>query len=126
MKMAIAQSFRRVVTTLIDVLHTRAELAVTELEEETVRYFVYLMLALTAMFCLGVAILLVILLIVAVYWDTHRIGVLVSLILFFLIAAAGISFTIRNRYRHKPRLLEHTLSEISTDVRTLMSKQVVQ
>lgn len=124
--MAIAQSFRRVVTTLIDVLHTRAELAVTELEEETLRYFVYLMLALTAMFCGGVAILLAILLVVAMYWDTHRIGVLVSLILFFLIVAAGIAFTIRSRYRQKPRLLEHTLSEISTDVRTLVSKQVVQ
>jgi uncharacterized membrane protein YqjE len=117
--MGFTDSVARLVATFIAVLQTRAELATVEIEEEALRYFVYLMMALAAMFFAGVAILLVILLIVALFWDEHRIGVLLMLIALFAIASAAIGVKLRDRYRRKPSLLGHTLVELSRDVEAL-------
>jgi uncharacterized membrane protein YqjE len=117
--MGFTDSVARLVATFIAVLQTRAELATVEIEEEALRYFVYLMMALAAMFFAGVAILLVILLVVALYWDEHRIGVLLTLIALFAIASAAVGVKLRDRYRRKPSLLGHTLVELSRDVEAL-------
>jgi uncharacterized membrane protein YqjE len=117
--MGFTDSVARLVATFIAVLQTRAELATVEIEEEALRYFIYLMMALAAMFFAGVAILLAILLIVAIYWDEHRVGVLLTLIALFLIASFAIGMRLRDRYRRKPSLLGHTLGELSRDVEAL-------
>jgi uncharacterized membrane protein YqjE len=117
--MAIIESITRMGATFVAILHTRAELMAIEVEEEAVRYFTYLLMALAAMFCTVIAVLLVILLIVAVYWDTHRIGVLLTLIGLFVLAAIILGLRIRASYRHKPRLLAHSLNELSKDISAL-------
>ena len=117
--MGFTDSVARLVATFIAVLQTRAELATVEIEEEALRYFTYLMMALAAMFFAGVAILLAILLIVALYWDEHRVGVLLTLIALFAIASAAVGLKLRDRYRRKPSLLGHTLVELSRDVEAL-------
>lgn len=117
--MAIAESVSRLVATFIAILQTRAELVAVEVEEEALRYFSFLLYSLTAMFCVGVAIMLAILLIVALYWDTHRIEVLVTLIMLFAAAGVLIGWKIRNGLRRKPHLLKHTLTELSRDIDTL-------
>jgi uncharacterized membrane protein YqjE len=117
--MGFTDSVARLVATFIAVLQTRAELATIEIEEEALRYFTYLMMALAAMFFAGVAILLAILLIVALFWDEHRVGVLLTLIALFLIASGAIGLKLRDRYRRKPSLLGHTLVELSRDVEAL-------
>ncbi len=114
--MAIIDSASRLLATFIATIHTRAALVAIEVEEEALRYFSYLMLALGAMFCGFITMLLAIFLIVAMYWDTHRIGVLATLIAIFGGACAVLAWTIISRYRHKPQLLGHTLSELSKDV----------
>jgi uncharacterized membrane protein YqjE len=121
--MAIASSLARLVATFIATLQTRAELVAVEVEEEALRYFSYLLFSLTALFFFSVAILLTILLVVAIYWDTHRIEVLVTLIVLFAGAGALIGWRIYYRFRHKPRLLEHTLNELSRDVEALRASQ---
>ncbi|MGB7480802.1 MAG: phage holin family protein [Burkholderiaceae bacterium] len=119
--MAIFDSAARLLATFLSTLQTRIELLTVELEEEALRYFLYLLLALAAMACLGIAVLLAILLIVVIYWDTHRIPVLVGLIVFFALAAVVIMLGVRNNYRKKSRLLAHTLAEMAKDVETLNS-----
>ncbi|HEX2529905.1 MAG TPA: phage holin family protein [Burkholderiaceae bacterium] len=117
--MGVADSLARLAATFIAIVRTRAELAAVEIEEEALRYFSYLLLALAAMFFFGLAILLVILLVVAVYWDTHRIGVLSSLIALFAVAGIWLGLKVRNSYRYKPGLLGQTLVELSKDIETL-------
>jgi uncharacterized membrane protein YqjE len=119
--MAIFDSATRLLATFIATLQTRVELLTVELEEESLRYFFYLLLSLAAMGCLGIAVLLAILLIVAIYWDTHRIPVLVGMIAFFTLAAIAIVLGVRSSYRKKSRLLAHTLAEMAKDVETLNS-----
>jgi uncharacterized membrane protein YqjE len=119
--MALIDSATRLFATVIATLHTRVELLTVEVEEEALRYFSYLLLSLAAMACLGIAVLLAILLIVVIYWDTHRIPVLLGLIGFFAVAAIGITLGIRSNYRRKSHLLAHTLAEMAKDVEALRS-----
>lgn len=104
-------------------LQTRLELATVELEEETLRFFSYFLFALVGMFCLCMAILLSVLLIVVAFWDTYRIAVLVSLIAAFGLGAILIGFGIRKSYRNRPKILSHTLSELGKDVERLHAVQ---
>lgn len=113
--MRIAESAARLVTTLLAIVQTRIELAATEVEEESLRYFSYLMLSLAAMFFLGLAIVLGTLLIVVLYWDTNRIGMLLVLTALFAFVGAVIGLRVRGQYRGKPKLLTHTMTELSRD-----------
>lgn len=121
--MAIVASVSRLAGTLIGLLQTRLELATVELEEEALRVFSYLLFALVAAFCLGMTILLGAVLIIVVFWDTNRIAVLVSLIAAFGLSGGLIVLGIRNNYRSKPKMLSHTLSELSKDIERLNSAQ---
>ena len=114
--MAIIESASRLIANFVSTIQTRAALVAVEVEEEALRYFTYLVMALGAMFCVFIALMLAILLIVAVYWDTHRIGVLLTLIVVFGAAAVLLAWTMIDRYRRKPHLLGHTISELSKDI----------
>ncbi|MES2935999.1 MAG: phage holin family protein [Pseudomonadota bacterium] len=114
--MAIIESATRLASGFIGILHTRLELAAIEVEEETLRFFGYLLFALLALFCLGVAILLGVLLIVVLFWDTHRVPVLIGLMAFFSVASLLIGLGIRRNYMRKPRLLAFTLTELKKDI----------
>lgn len=117
--MGITDSLSRLTSTFVAVIQTRAQLAAVEVEEEALRYFTYLLMALAAMFFLGVATLLIIFLVVALFWDTHRVPVLLTLIALFIIGAGVLGVQLRNRYRQKPSLLGHTMVELSRDIEAL-------
>lgn len=119
--MPIAHVLRRLATSSVDIVRTRAELAVVEVEEEALRYFSYLLLSLVAVFCIGMAFLLGVTLIVAIYWDTHRVESLLALILFFLLLSAALGWKVFSSYRRKPRLLGSSLAELNRDAAMLGS-----
>ncbi len=120
--MMIAESAARLAATLLAIVQTRVELVATEVEEESLRYFSYLMMSMAAMFCAGVAILLGTMLIVVLYWETNRIGALLTLTLLFAAAATMIGLRVRSRYRGKPKLLTHTMTELSRDTEMLQPR----
>lgn len=117
--MVLVESAARFAATVLAMVQTRAALAAAEVEEESLRYFSYLLAALAALFCLGIAIVLAVLLIVVLYWDTHRIGVLLTLTLLFALAGGWIALGLRRRYQNKPPLLAHTLDELGRDAELL-------
>lgn len=113
--MAIADSLAALAGTLLATLRTRLELISVELEEELARYCSYLLWSLVALFCGGIAVLLGILLIVALYWDSNRMAVLLTLIGLFGGLAIALALWLRIAMRNKPRLLASTLSELRKD-----------
>jgi len=117
--MAISDSITRIVSTLVTMLQTRMELVTLELEEELVRFSTYFIVALIALFCAGVAISLLVFLIIALYWDEHRVAVLLSLIGFFSLASVVIAAWLRSQFLNKPRLLEQSIGEFKKDVALL-------
>lgn len=117
--MVLAESLARVAATLLAVARNRVELVATEVEEETLRYFSYLMLSLVAMFCIGIAVVLGVMLAVVLYWETHRVGILVTLMIAFAFIGGMVGLRVWNQYRLKPRLLGHTMAELARDTELL-------
>ncbi|HEY8608773.1 MAG TPA: phage holin family protein [Noviherbaspirillum sp.] len=113
--MILADSAARLAASLLAILQTRVELAAAEVEEESLRYFSYLMLSLAALFCLGIAVVLAAVLLVVLFWETHRVAVLMLLIALFGGAAAALGLRLRRAYRLKPPLLAHTMMELARD-----------
>ncbi|WP_220809373.1 phage holin family protein [Noviherbaspirillum aridicola] len=117
--MNLADSATRLGASLLAILQTRVELVAAEVEEESLRYFSYLMMSLAALFCLGVAVVLCAMLLLVLFWDSYRIPVLLFLILLFGGAAAWLGLKLRQAYRLKPPLLAHTMMELARDRDTL-------
>lgn len=117
--MAIVDSLARLAATVLETLHTRLELISVEVEEEMARYSSYLLWSVVALFCAAVAALLAVLLIVVLFWDSHREAVLLTLIGVFAGIAAYLGWWLRESLRNKPRLLAYSLDELKRDTATL-------
>lgn len=111
----LLDSARRVFVSLIEIAQTRLQLASTEVEEERLRVAELLLYATVALFFLGVGLVLASLLLVLVYWDTHRELVLAGLSGAYLLIGIGLAVTWRHKARHKPKLLATTVAELQRD-----------
>jgi uncharacterized membrane protein YqjE len=118
----LLESLTTLAATLVAIAHTRLDLLSADVEEERAHVLSLLVLALVALFCFGIGVVLAAILLVVACWDTHRLLVLGSLAGFFL--AAGIAawlFALR-KAKTKPRLFEASLSELLKDRQQLVSR----
>ena len=124
--MSIKDNFSRIVSTLVGMVQTRMELVSVELEEELIRFSSYFIYALIVLFCAGVAVSLTIILIIAMYWDEHRIAVLLCLIGFFSIVGIAVAAWLRKQFLNKPRLLEQSIAELRKDAELIRFQEPTQ
>lgn len=108
--------------TLVSIAHTRLDLLSTDLEEERAHVFSLLALGLAALFFIGVGVVLTTILLVALFWDTHRVLVLLLLAGFFLAAGLVAGGVAVHKTRTKPKLFSATLSELRKDRQQLVSR----
>ncbi len=111
----ILQLLRRILSTLIEILRTRAQLAVTEIEEQALRATQLLLLALLILFFLSFAVLLGTLAVVTAFWNSHPVGVLAGCAGLYLLVAAVLGVVLYRGVRTRPRLLAATLAELARD-----------
>lgn len=100
---------------LVSLVQTRLELLSTDIAEERVHLTRLLVLGLLALFSFGVGVVLLAMLIVVVFWDTHRLAALGGLTGFFLAAGAGLVAFALHKARTRPRLFEASLAELAKD-----------
>ncbi|MDD4881736.1 MAG: phage holin family protein [Gallionellaceae bacterium] len=115
-------SLTALAATLVAMAHTRLDLLSTDLEEEREHFIAQLALALVALFCLGVGVVLGTILLVVAFWDTQRLlvlGVLTGLFLAVGVAAWRYSL---HKARTKPRLFAASLTELLKDREQLVSR----
>ncbi len=124
--MSISDSFKRITATLVAMLYTRLDLASVELEEELLRFSSYFIYALVALYCAGVAISLGIFLIIVLFWDDHRIAVLLCLIGVFGVASILVAAWLRNQFLNKPRLFGQSISELKKDAELIRIIEIDQ
>jgi uncharacterized membrane protein YqjE len=108
-------SLKTLGATLAAILQNRLELLSTDIAEERARLGSILLLSLVALFCLGVGVLLLTLLVVVLFWDTHRLAALGTLTVLFLAAGGWIGGLALQRLRKKPRLFEASIAELAKD-----------
>lgn len=121
--MAVMKTLSNLAATLIAALRTRLELAAIEIEEASLRFLSYLLLALAALFCLGLAVIQAVLLIVVICWETNRILALALLTGFFACAGLAIIWGMRRHFQNNPRLFSHSLAELDADAAALRARE---
>lgn len=115
------ESLKTLSVSLISIVQTRLELLSTDVAEEREQLTSFLVLVLVALGCLGVGVVLLAILIVVAFWETHRLLALAGLTGLFLTAGIGLGWYAMHRVRTKPRLFEASLAELSKDRQHLRS-----
>lgn len=109
-------------TTLVAIAHTRLDLLSTDLEEEREHLLSLMLLALTALFCLVVGVVLATILLVAAFWETHRLLVIGLLAGSFLAGGGGLVAFAVHKAKAKPRLFAASLMELLKDRQQLENR----
>lgn len=115
------ESLRTLSLSLVGIVHTRLELLSTEIAEEREHLISLLVLVLLALFCLGVGVALLAMLIVVAFWESHRLLALGGVTGFFLLTSAGMAWLALHKSRTRPRLFAASLAELSKDRQRLTS-----
>jgi uncharacterized membrane protein YqjE len=116
-------SLRRVLATLIELVHTRLELVGVELQVEVQRAASLLLWAFGALLCAIVAVVLLAGTVMIALWDTHRLLAAGCVTAFFAVAALGSALYARHRVRTRPHMFAGSLGELKRDVATLTGRQ---
>jgi len=111
----LVDSLSRLGRSALGLLRTRLEILGTEIEEERIR-FAGLALAVAAIaFCLQMAVLLFVLFLVVLLWETHRLASLGAFAAFFLVAGVVGVFLLKRHLARRPKLFASSLGELRKD-----------
>lgn len=108
-------SLKNLSVSLVGMVHTRLELLSNDVAEEREQLTAFLLMMLVALGCLGVGVVLLSILIVLAFWETHRFLALAGLTGVFLTAGIGLGWLALHRVRTRPRLFEASLAELAKD-----------
>ncbi len=114
------ESLKTLAATLAAIALTRLDLLSNDLEEERERLVSLLAVMLVGLFCLGVGVLLLAMLVVVAFWDGHRLLVLAGLTTLFLAGGAAAWGVALHKIHTKPRLFAASLAELAKDRRQLL------
>lgn len=115
------ESLKTLSVSLVSIVQTRLELLSTDVAEEREQLTSFLVLVLVALGCVAIGVVLLAILIVVAFWETHRLLALAGLTGLFLTAGVGLGWFAMQRVRTKPRLFEASLAELSKDRQHLRS-----
>jgi len=111
----LADSLSRLGRSALGLLRTRLEILGSEIEEERIR-FAGLALAVAAIaFCLQMAVLLFVVFLVVLLWETHRLASLGALAAFFLVAGVVGVLLLKRHLARRPKLFASSLGELMKD-----------
>jgi uncharacterized membrane protein YqjE len=116
---SLIDSLRDLARTVVALVETRIEIFASEIDEERARFARVLVFAVVAAFCLGLAVVLLVLLVAVVFWDTNRVlavGVIAGV---FALGALAALLALRSAVRQRPKFLSATLAELSKDGKEL-------
>jgi uncharacterized membrane protein YqjE len=116
----VLRSFAQLLATAIGIAQTRLELLTTELQEEVHRVAEIMVWTAVAMLAAGVGLFLLALVVIFVFWDTHRVVASVAVTAAFFLISAVALLVLRAKVRGKPPMLDATIAELKKDRETLL------
>lgn len=116
-------SLRRMLATLIALVHTRLELVSIEIEEQVEYAAGVLLWSLTAIFFGSLTVLLLALTIVIACWDEHRLLAAGLVTAAFALTAVTAVLVVRTRLARRPRFLSATVGELKRDAAALEGEE---
>src|ERR1035437_2501954 len=111
----LMESLERLAGTLLAIFQTRLELLSNEMEEERVRIEQMLLYGSVALFFFGLAIMLLTVFVVVVFWDSQRLLVLGVFAALYFVAGLLVWNALRRVAREKSKLFSASLAELADD-----------
>ena len=118
---SIVESARRLGTTVLDIAETRLRLLSIDLQEAGQRFVWLVFWTMIGVFFFALGVLLVALLIVVIFWDSHRLTALALGGGLFLLASFSIAAVIVRLVRQQRNPFAATLGELAKDRNTLQA-----
>ncbi|MFM1887280.1 MAG: hypothetical protein RL026_2437 [Pseudomonadota bacterium] len=115
----LVESIRRLASTLLLLLQTRAELLATELDQELHRAGRLLLWSAVALLCAAFAVFWVAATVVILLWDSHRIAAASAVTGIFLVGALLAAWIARRLAHRREPLFAATREELRRDRETL-------
>jgi len=112
---SLLASAKTFVATLIAIIGTRLEIAAGELEEERLRLTGILAYAALVFLFAALGLIFLSLLVVAVFWDEHRIAALGCITVIYVVLTVLAAAQLRRRLSEKSRLFSTTVDELRKD-----------
>lgn len=107
---------RGIAASTLEIIETRLALASTEFMQQAERYRRMGLLLLAGVFFAAMTLVFASLLIIAAFWDTHRIAAVAGVTLFYLLGAAVCMIAVQRLLRDARRPFEGTLAELRHDI----------
>jgi uncharacterized membrane protein YqjE len=108
-------SIRHFGATIVALIHTRIELVSTEVEEELQRGLIILLWMMLALLFGGLAIVMLAVTLLIIFWDDHRVAVAVLITVTFVVTAGFMAYLAQARIIGKPRFMAATIEELKRD-----------
>jgi uncharacterized membrane protein YqjE len=108
-------SLKNLTGSLIGIVQTRLELVRVEIEEGRQHLVRLLVLTLFSIFCLCMGVFLLAILLIVLFWDTHRVLVISLLTISFLAAGSVLWMMTLKSLKRMPKMFEASLAELLRD-----------
>lgn len=112
---SLLESLRHLAQTFVSIVQTRLEIFANDIDEERARLARVVVLAVVAAFCLGLAVVLLVLFAVVVFWDSNRLLAIGVIAAVFALGALAALVALRSVLRQRPKFLSATLAELHKD-----------
>jgi uncharacterized membrane protein YqjE len=112
---SLLESLRNLARTFLAVMQTRLEIFASEVDEQRALLARIAVLAAIAAFCLGLAVILIVLFIAVLFWDTHRLLAIGALAGVFAAGGIAACLMLWAAIVRRPKLLSATLAELRKD-----------
>lgn len=111
----LMESLRRLADTLLAIFQTRIELLSNEIEEERLRIGQMFLYGSVALLFFGLAIIMLTVFFVVLFWDSHRMLVLGGFAALYFVAGLLVWNALRRVAREKSKLFSASLAELADD-----------
>lgn len=104
---------------LVAMMQTRLQLLGIDVEEYSANLLQIAKLTLLMLFCFGMAVIFLAILIAVIFWDDHRILVLSILSSLFMLTGILAGYYVQKQIKQKPSLFSASLAELMKDWQSL-------
>ena len=119
----VMESVRSFLASWVAVVKTRVEIISVEIEEQREWLLHLILMAVAALFCISLGLILLTLFVVVLFWETDgRLWVLGGFAALYLVGGLVLWLSLRKKIKSKPRIFSTTAAELSKDYTTLQPK----
>lgn len=119
----VIDSVRSFMASWVAVIKTRVEILSLEIEEQREWMQQIVLLAVAALFCASLGMILVTLLVVAAFWETDgRLWVIGGFALLYVGGGIALGLSLKSKLHNKPKIFAATAEELGKDYATLQPR----